>query len=142
MGDTIPVKPGDVIQYAYLWAYEELEGHVEGRKERPCAVMIVHASKHVVGVCPITHTPPRANHGVQLPAQTCERLGLDDQAPCWVVTTELNQFVWPGPDIRRVPSGQHSYGLMPAALFQKIKAQLLANHAQGLEVVFRTDELD
>lgn len=140
MGLAVPVRPGDVIQYAYLWAYEELEGHLEGRKERPCAVIIVQAAKHMVGVCPITHTPPKAGHGILVPSRTCRRLGLDEQAPCWVITTEMNQFVWPGPDIRRAPSGQYSYGLMPAALFEQIKAQLLTNHAKGLRVVFRADQ--
>lgn len=139
MADSVPVKSGDVIQYAYLWGYEDREGHVDGRKDRPCAVMIVHASKHIVGVCPITHTPPKDGYGVEVPSQTCARLGLDDQARCWIITTEMNQFVWPGPDIRKTSSGQHSYGLLPAALFKKVKAQLLANSAQGLRVMFRTD---
>jgi hypothetical protein len=64
---------------------------------------------------------------------------LDDEAPCWIITTEMNQFVWPGPDIRKAPSGQHTYGLMPAALFRKVREQLLANHEQGLDVVFSPD---
>ncbi len=140
MGPVVPVRPGEIIQYAYLWAYEELEGHLDGRKDRPCAVMIVQASKNIVSVCPITHTPPRAGQGIRVPAKTCERLGLDEQAPCWVITTEMNQFVWPGPDIRKAPSGQHSYGLMPAALFEQIKAQLLANNENGVRVVFRADQ--
>jgi hypothetical protein len=28
-------------------------------------------------------------------------LGLDDE-PSWIITTEVNRFVWPGPDIRVV----------------------------------------
>jgi hypothetical protein len=140
LAESIPVGPGHIIQYAYLWGYEDREGQVEGRKDRPCAVMIVHANNHVVGVSPITHTPPKDGHGVQVPARTCARLGLDDQGPSWIITTEMNQFVWPGPDIRKTSSGQHSYGLMPAGLFKKVKQQLLANHAQGLNVIFRTDE--
>ena len=102
--------------------------------------MIVVAGKRVVGVCPITHTPPKEGQGVQVPSRTCVRLGLDDVAPCWIVTTEMNQFVWPGPDIRKTPSGQQRYGLMPAALFNQVRAQLLTNHAQGLDVVFRPGE--
>lgn len=139
MALPVPVRPADVIRYAYLWSHEDREGRVEGRKDRPCAVMIVHASNDIVGVCPITHTPPKTGHGVQVPPRTCARLGLDDQAPCWIITTEMNQFVWPGPDIRKAPSGEHSYGLIPAALFNKVKAQLLANHAEGLSVVFRPE---
>ena len=139
MATTIPVRPADVIQYVYLWSHEDREGHVEGRKDRPCAVTIVHASKDMVGVCPITHTPPGDGRGVQVPPQTCARLGLDDQAPCWIIATEMNQFTWPGPDIRKTPSGQLSYGLIPSALFKKVRAQLLANHAQDLKVISRSD---
>jgi hypothetical protein len=102
--------------------------------------MVVQASEEVVGVCPITHTPPKSDHGIQVPARTCQRLGLDEQAPCWVITTEMNQFVWPGPDIRKAPSGQHSYGLMPAVLFEQIKKQLLANNEYGVRLVFRAED--
>lgn len=140
MADTVPVAPGDVIHYSYLWGYEEREGHAEGRKDRPCAVMIVHSGKNIVGVCPVTHSPPKDGHGVEVPARTCARLGLDDRAPCWIITTEMNQFVWPGPDIRKAPSGELSYGLLPSAIFRKVKKQLLANSAQGLNVMHRTDE--
>lgn len=52
----------------------------------------------------------------------------------------MNQFVWTGPDIRKTPSGQYSYGLMPAALFNKVREQLLANHAQRLNVIFRAGD--
>ena len=102
-------------------------------------MMIVHANNHMVGVCPITHTPPKDGQGVQVPSQTCVRLDLDNTAPCWIITTEMNQFVWPGPDIRKAPSGELSYGLLPAALFNKVRAQLLTNHVQGLNIVFRPD---
>lgn len=140
MSGPVTVAPGDVIHYSYLWAYEEREGRVEGRKDRPCAVMIVHSGKHIVGVCPITHTPPKAGQGVQIPPPTCARLGLDDQVPCWIITTEMNQFVWPGPDIRKNYAGQLRYGLMPAALFRQVKAQLLANNTQGLNVILRSND--
>ena len=29
-------------------------------------------------------------------------LGLDDQ-PSWIILTETNDFLWPGPDIRPIP---------------------------------------
>jgi hypothetical protein len=116
--EGVPLRPGEVVQYSYLWAYEELAGHFDGRKDRPCAVMIVQAGKSLVGVCPIRHTPPKDGHGVEVPARTCARLGLNDRAPCWIVTTEMNQFVWPGPDIRKAPSGELSYGLLPSAIFR------------------------
>lgn len=140
MASSIPVQPGDVIQYSYLWCYEESQGHVDGRKDRPCTVMIIQADKNLVSVCPITHTPPEKGQGAQVPRQTCERLGLDDEKPCWIVTTEINQFIWPGPDIRKSPSRERTYGKLPKILFEKAKQQLLCNHSQGLGVVFRPED--
>ena len=140
MAGDIPVRPGDVIEYAYLWGYEASQGHLEGRKNRPCAVMVVHAGEQLVGVCPITHTPPKEGQGIQVPPQTLVRLGLDDESPCWVVTTEINQFVWPGPDIRRAPKGEYSYGPIPRTLFDRIRSQLLDNHGKGLNAIYRAED--
>lgn len=140
MASSLPVQPGDVIQYSYLWAYEESEGHAEGRKDRPCTVMIILADKNLVSVCPITHTPPEKGQGIQVPRKTCDRLGLDDERPCWIVTTEINQFIWPGPDIRKSPSGEQTYGKLPRILFEKAKEQLLYNHSEGFNVVFRPED--
>jgi len=75
-----------------------------------------------------------------MPASTCARLGLDDQSPCWIIMTEMDQFVWPGPDLRKTPAGEPSFGLIPGELFKKVRAQLLANHARGLKVVFRAED--
>lgn len=133
------MQPGDVIQYSYLWRYEESQGRVDGRKDRPCTVMIVQADKSLVSVCPITHTPPEEGHGVQVPRQTCDRLGLDDEHPCWIITTEINQFIWPGPDIRKSPSGERTYGMLPRVLFERVKKQLIENNSGGLSVVFRPE---
>jgi hypothetical protein len=38
----------------------------------------------------------------QHPALIKRQLKLDD-VPSWVVLTEGNEFVWPGPDLRRLP---------------------------------------
>ena len=140
MAGDVPIRPGDVIEYAYLWGYEASQGHLEGRKDRPCAVMVVHAAERLVGVCPITHTPPKEGQGIQVPPQTLVRLGLDDEFPSWVVTTEINQFVWPGPDIRRAPNGEYTYGLIPRAVFDRIRSQLLENHGKGLNAIHRAED--
>ena len=33
-------KPGEVIRYSYLWHDEHRAGQEEGRKDRPCAVVM------------------------------------------------------------------------------------------------------
>lgn len=56
-----------------------------------------------VTVLPITHTPPEdPSVCVEIPAETKNRLGLDSE-PSWIVLSEGNEFMWPGPDLRPVP---------------------------------------
>ena len=33
-------EPGLIIRYAYLWRSEAFQGEEEGRKDRPCAVVL------------------------------------------------------------------------------------------------------
>jgi hypothetical protein len=124
--------PGLVIRYAYLWYREHLEGREEGSKDRPCAIVAAirideHGDTRVL-VLPITHSPPEHERlAVELPAAVKRRLRLDD-VPSWVVLSEWNDFVWPGPDLRRVPNAHDNsvaYGMLPPSLFNKIKSQFL-----------------
>lgn len=82
-------QPGLVIRYAYLWRREAEQGREHGVKDRPCVVVLAvkrDAGKTRVVVAPITHAPPvNIETTLQLPAQTKERLGLDEQ-PSWIVT--------------------------------------------------------
>lgn len=92
--------PGLVIRYAYLWKREADVGREEGSKDRPCAIVmavVTQDGEQEVLVLPITHSPP-ANpaDAVEIPSQTKARLGLDADRS-WVVITEANAFVWPGP---------------------------------------------
>jgi hypothetical protein len=99
-------KPGLVIRYAYLWESEARKGREEGAKDRPCAIVLVvlRDSDHpIVRVLPVTHSPPsHAADALEIPATTKQRLGLDGERS-WVVLTEANDFIWPGPDLRPVP---------------------------------------
>lgn len=137
---------GLVIRYSYLWSAEYECGQEEGVKDRPCAIVLVVAEDggdQVVTVLPITHTPPSdARLAVQIPHETKRRLGLDDQ-PSWIVVSEANRFVWPGPDLRLGPSGEASsiaFGLLPRALFRTVRdkfASLIA--ARLMDVLQRTE---
>lgn len=139
-------KPSLVIRYAYLWHDEHRRGQEEGRKDRP-GVVILSAIKEqgewVVAVAPITHVPPRGTiEAVEIPLLTKKRLGLDDERS-WVVVTEVNRFLWPGPDLRPVdptkPDG-FSYGYLPPRLFAAVKQSLLTlARALKLKAVRRVD---
>ena len=127
-------KVGYVLRYAYLWHDEFIRAQEESTKDRPC-VLIVAASRPdaegrtSVRVVPITHREPiDPAAAVEIPALTRHRLGLDSEK-AWVILTEGNSFVWPGPDVRAVPGRRPKsiyYGPLPPKLFRKIVTQLVA----------------
>lgn len=129
-------EPGLVISYAYLWANRAEQGHEEAEKSRPCAIILSTADAAgvtTVMALPITHTPPNpGNAGIEIPAVTRKRIGLDD-APCWVMVNELNRFIWPGPDLRLIPgtADKFAYGLLPPRFFKAIKDTLVQRARRG-----------
>lgn len=133
-----------MIGYAYLWREERDEGREEGVKDRPCAIVLARIQEDgdtVVMVTPITHSPPATPEvAVEIPSATKRRLGLDDR-PSWVVVTEVNRFIWPGPDLRPISRSEPSrfdYGFLPPKLFKKITAAMASLHqAHRLTVVPR-----
>ncbi len=138
--------PALVIRYSYLWRREQLLGREEGLKDRPCAVVMTVQNKDgrdIVTVLPVTHRPPQTpEDAVEIPPDTKRRLGLDD-APSWVVLTEANRFVWPGPDLRPGVNGEPSsiaYGSLPERLFERIRLGFLAKtKANQAPLVSRTE---
>lgn len=129
-------EPGLVIRYSYLWAREHDQGREEGIKDRPCAVLL--ATRNDEGdlrviVLPVTHTPPLDPEAAfEIPAPTRRRLGLDEDQS-WIILTEGNSFIWPGPDLRPVQGGgadSVALGLLPGALFKAIRDRFLALHEQ------------
>jgi len=119
-----PPKPGQVIGYRYLWWSEHRRGQEEAAKHRPCAVVYTLESKtgkSRVYVLPITHTKPiESENGVELLSQWKRHLGLDD-APSWIITSELNHFEWPGPDISGVSAGAISKGFLPHKVTTRLR---------------------
>ncbi len=124
-------KPALVIRYAYLWHNEAENGQEEGLKDRPYTIIPSRKEKNgleLVTVLPVTHTAPdNPDDAIAIPAGTAKRLGLDHEQS-WVVISEYNQFVWPGPDIRPVPftdQQKWEYGYIPAKLYDKIKNAMI-----------------
>lgn len=78
---------------------------------------------------PVTHSPPPdPASALELPAAVKHRLGLDADRS-WVVLTEANRFIWPGPDLRPSRSGDAesvAYGYLPYALFERVRLGFLA----------------
>ena len=103
-------------------------------KDRPCAIVLLLQDEEeadVVTVLPITHTPPSrldAELAIEIPPATKRRLGLDEERS-WIVLSEANRFVWPGPDLRMARNGDASStlcGMLPENLFETVRTRFLA----------------
>lgn len=135
--------PGLIISYAYLWRTQQQAGSAEGRKDRPCAIVVATKDEDgdtLVYVAPITHVAPPAGSGLEVPPTVKRRLGLDAERS-WIITDELNRFVWPGYDLRPIapdrPDRFH-WGFLPVELFESLKAAVLRHQrARRLGVVER-----
>lgn len=121
--------PGLVLRYSYLWRSEYGQGREEGVKDRPCVVVLITEEAlgdFLVTVAPITHAPPRApDDAIEIPHTTKRRLGLDDEQ-AWVVVTEVNRFIWLGPDLRPLPAapGRFDYGTLPPDFFTTVRDRI------------------
>ncbi len=91
-------------------------------------------------VAPVTHTAPENSaDAIEIPSNAKKQLGLDEDRS-WIVVTELNRFIWPGPDIRPVPeTGAPFYDALPDWLFERVRSGVLQHSGQGrLKVTKRT----
>jgi hypothetical protein len=129
-------KVGLVICYAYLWRDEAKAGLEEGRKDRPCVIVIATENAESgprVVVAPITHrAPSNPDEAIEMPRATKVRLRLDAERS-WVVASDLNQFTWPGVDLRPTRRGGSDvvYGFAPATLVNELRSRILSLAAAG-----------
>ena len=131
-------EPGLVICYSYLWHREFVRGREEGVKDRPCAIVAAISStaegEPRVLVLPVTHTvPDKATVAAEIPATVKKQLKLDSERS-WIVLSEWNEFVWPGPDLRRRPGGSDTsvaYGFLPRGFFATVRDRFVATVEAG-----------
>lgn len=98
------------------------------------------AAGTLILVAPVTHAAPeKATDAIELPRNVKKLLGLDEERS-WIVVTELNRFIWPGPDIRPMPeTGTPFYDALPDWLFERVRNGVLQHSGQGrLKVTKRT----
>lgn len=127
-----PPFPGLVLRYAFLWRQEFDARREEARKDRPCTVILTApatAGGMQVYVLPVTHTPPSApSLAIEIPRRVKQHLRLDDERS-WIVLDEINDFLWPGYDLRPVPGSQPArmdYGVLPPRFFDTVRTAFLA----------------
>lgn len=82
-----------------------------------------------VYVLPVTHTPPSdPSLAIEIPLRVKRHLRLDDERS-WIVLDEINDFLWPGYDLRPVPGSRPArmaYGVLPPRFFDKVRTAFLA----------------
>lgn len=128
-------EPGLVVPYVYLWRREHEAGEESGRKARPAVVVIVivqtESGSPRVAVAPVTSQEPDASRSaVEIPRRVLTHLGLPAQRS-WVICDEYNAFDWPGPDLSVTAAGKASYGYVPDALIERIRAEMRAARDRG-----------
>jgi PemK-like, MazF-like toxin of type II toxin-antitoxin system len=123
---------GLVLRYSYLWLDEAARGAESAFKTRPCAVVLARQiveGRTVVTVVAVTHTPPlNPAEAIEIPPHIKRHLGLDDERS-WIVLSEVNDFLWPGPDLEPVPGTtppRFAYGTLPPTFFRTMRDQLIA----------------
>jgi hypothetical protein len=137
-------KPTEVISYVYLWSHEAEKGEESGRKDRPVVVVLgtlVRRGRTQLLVAPITHAAPAQDGGaIEVPANVKAQLGLDRNRS-WIVVTELNRFIWPGPDLRIIPGRESPfYDMLPDWLFRRVRAAIARHVGEGrLKITRRTE---
>lgn len=121
-------KVGQVIRYSFLWHKNYLAGQEEGNKDRPAVIVValeMQNGKHRVAVLPITHSAtidPTA--ALEIPPKVKAYLKLDSERS-WIVLDELNEFNWPGYDLRPVPGTRSfTYGMIPPKLLSQITGRM------------------
>lgn len=134
--------PGLVVRYDYLWRDERDRGHIDGLKERPCAVILVHATddtghKFVI-LAAITHSPPRISiDAIEIPARVRQALGLDHDRS-WIVLTEVNRARWDDPGIVPAKPTSWEYGRLPLKLWGQLRDDIVArSRNRNLKIVDR-----
>jgi hypothetical protein len=92
-----------------------------------------------VMVAPITHTPPGGDGAArELPPRVAQHLGLDE-ARSWIVTSEVNVFTWPGPDVRAARGKDFAFGHLPNKLARQMRDDVIANMRERPRAVERDE---
>jgi len=86
--------PGAVLQYPYLWHWQNAQGETEGRKDRPVVVAVLFVGRDgadYVLLLPLTTQEPRAGReAMEVPATEKPRGALEQNRRQWLLLDEYN----------------------------------------------------
>ncbi len=137
-------RVGLLIRYSFLWSHEKASGKDVATKDRPAAIVVAtrqESGEVRVIVAPITHEPPvDRQDSIEISASVRGALGLDDH-PQWLRLDDLNRLTWPGYDLRPIPGSprRYEYGMLPRALFERLRERLLIRQRTKSAVVQNGD---
>ena len=91
---TGDLRPGTIIQYPYLWKWQQEHGETEGRKDRPvCVILAVRGSDgltHLALLAISSRQPGSEQVAIEVPEIECRRGGLSDLTRAWITVSEYN----------------------------------------------------
>ena len=92
---------------------------------------------------PITHTqPPKGSRAIEIPAPVRRQLDLDGQKS-WIVTTEDNEFRWPGFDLKPAMDDRWIFGKLPPAMLRQIQSTFIGRiRSRSIASVYRDEKED
>jgi hypothetical protein len=132
---------GYVLRYPYLWARQAEGGETEGRKQRPCAVILASRmgnGRTELRLCAVTtQHPQRGVHAIEVPEIEKRRAGLDGGVALWVIVDEHNVDVFED-SFYIEPKSQ--IGVFSSAFTKELQAEMiLALRRRNSKAVRRQD---
>ncbi|MBB4193111.1 hypothetical protein GGE45_001696 [Rhizobium aethiopicum] len=126
-------RPGELITYPYLWAWQQQRGETEGRKQRPvCVVLAIRSASdgntHLVLLAITTQSPKAGRIALEIPDIERRRAGLGDLKQSWIVVDEYNYdiverswYIEPHQEV--LGRFSKSFVMKIAAMFSKARSQ-------------------
>jgi hypothetical protein len=110
-------KPGDILNYVFLFSHERDAGRDEGIKARPVIVVAVKGQR--VWAVAVTTKGEKRPGVLPIPDQVARSAGLAPGSA--VVINQFNHFIWLGFDIRPVtPEPGYIAGRIPPGFLNTI----------------------
>jgi len=123
---TSTPKAGDVLRYPYLWARQARAGETEGRKLRPCTVVLAvtnQTDRTHLRLCAVTtQNPMKGALAVAVPDTEKRRAGLDVHIPLWVIIDEHNVDVF---ELSYYIEPQSQMGVFSAVFTKELQRQMI-----------------
>ena len=120
-----------MVEYPYLWRWQQQQGEESGRKPRPVCVTVAaeHQGKTHLFLVPITSTEPdEGRAALEVPALEAKRGGLGADKS-WVILDEINHDVFE--DSHDYDAGKPRLGRFSDPFTAKILRELESQRRAG-----------